>query len=126
MPYAWPPVLSNSTASTPVISPYPFTLKVLNNRIQICQACRIPFHSSSTEPPYDLVITRKECRPYHGQGSKSITPSMPSNSHYHVSMHCLRAADPFSSHELVIPNEVCKYLSDTHRGFLYASLRLHI
>ena len=88
-------------------------MKVLSSRIQICQACRIPFHSSNTEPPYDLEIARKECRPYKGPGGESKIPSTLSNSNYHVSMHCIRAADPnFSAYELVIPDDVREYLSD--------------
>ena len=73
---------------------HPFTLKVLSSPIQMCQACRLPIHLSNTEPPYDLVIARKECRPYKGPGGKSKTPSTPSNSHYHISMHCIQAVDP--------------------------------
>ena len=94
LPYMCPPIANyspytrQSSTSSPVISPYPFTLKVLSSRIQICQACRIPFHSSITEAPYDLVVARKECRPYKGQGGESKTPSTPSNSHNHV--HCLK------------------------------------
>ena len=127
MPNSCLPRGNSSPTSSPVISPYPFTLKFLTNRIQICQACRIPFHSSSTEPPYDLVIARKECRPYKGPGGESKTPSTPSNSHYHVSMHCIRAADlNFSAHELEIPDEVLECLSDLHKGFLYGSLGLDI
>ena len=110
-----------------VISPYPFTLKILTTRIQICQSCRIPFHSTSTEPPYDLVVARKECRPYRGQGGKSKTPLTPSNSHYHISIHCVRTAEPrFLPHELVIPDEVHEHLTDVHKGFIFASLGLRM
>jgi len=118
---AWQPPTSH------VISPYPFTLKMLTGRIQVCQSCRIPFRSSSTEPPYDLVIARKECRPYRGQGGESKTPSTPSNSHYHVSLNCICAAEPsFCARELVIPDEVLECLSDTHKGFLFATLGVTI
>ena len=73
---------------------YPFTLKVLTGRIQIYQSCHIPFHSTSTEPTFDLVVARKECRPYKAQGGKTKTPLVPTYSHYHVSIQCIRAAEP--------------------------------
>ena len=50
MPYlpAWPPSANSSTNTWPtltsssrVISPYPFILKILTGRIQVCQSCRI-------------------------------------------------------------------------------------
>ena len=120
----WPGSLSSPSAT---ISPYPFTLKILTGRIQICQSCRIPFHSTNTEPPFDLVIARKECRPYRAQGGESKTPSVPSNSHYHVSMQCIRAAEPmFMPQQLVIPDDVREQLTDVHRGFLFASFGLKI
>ena len=110
-----------------MISPYPFTLKILTTHIQICQSCRIPFHSTSTEPPYDLVVAWKECRPYRGQGGESKTPSTPSISHYHISIHCIRTAEPrFLPHELVIPDEVREHLTDVHKGFIFTSLGLRM
>ena len=103
----------------------PFYIKILTTRIQICQSCRIPFHSTSTEPPYDLVVARKECRPYREQGGESKTPSTPSNSHYHISIHCIRTAEPrFLPHELMIPDEVREHLTDVRKGFIFASLGL--
>ena len=87
MPYlnAW---TSSPSRSSTVVSPYPFTLKILTSRIRVCQSWRIPF-SDNMEPPYDLVISRKECRPYRSQGGQSKTPSVPSNSHYHVAKPAL-------------------------------------
>ena len=64
----WPGSPSSPTAT---ISPYPLTLKVLTGRIQICQSCRISFHSTSTKPPFDLVVARKECQPYRVQGGET-------------------------------------------------------
>ena len=55
------------------------------------------------------------------------TPSVPSNSHCHVSMQCNRAAEPmFMPQELVVPDDVLEHLTDVHRGFLFASLGLKI
>jgi len=130
----WPQLTSNplqsswhpSTSASYVIFLCPFTLKFLNSRVQIYkkkheeyQACRISFHSSSTEPPYDMVVAWKECRPYRGQGGETKTLSTPRNSHYHVSMNCIHSAEPrFMSHQLVIPNEVRDCLEDIHKGFI--------
>ena len=120
----WPGSQSSPSAT---VSPYPFTLKVLSARIQICQSCRIPFHSTSTEEPFDLVVARKECRPYKTQGGETKTPSVPSNSHYHVSMQCIRAAEPmFMPQQMVVPEDVYEHLTDVHKGFLFASFGLKI
>ena len=116
--YNWPRLQSSPSAT---ISPYPFTLKVLSAGIQICQSCHILFHSSSTdhEAPFDLVMARKECRPFKAQGASTV----PSNSHYHVSMQCIRAAEPmFMPQQLVVPEDVNKHLTEVHKGFLFASL----
>ena len=121
---AWPTV--SPPASNSVISPYPFMLKVLTARIHICQSCQITF-DDSREPPYDLVVSRKECQPYKAQGGQIKTPSAASNSHYHVNLHCIRAADPaFNPVALVIPDDVCTYLQDIHKGFLYGTLGIHV
>ena len=120
----WPGSLSSPSAT---ISPCPFTLKVLTDRIQIFQSCCIPFHSTSTEPPFDLVVARKECQPYRAQGGETKTPSVPSNSHYHVNMQCIRAAEPmFMPQQLVVPDDAHEHLTNVKKGFLFASLGLKI
>ena len=98
---------SSPSRSSTMVSSYPFTLKMLTSCIRVCQSCRIPF-SDNMEPPYDLVILR-------------------SNSQYHVSLHCITAAEPsFLPSELIIPEDVLGHLTDIHRGFLYASLGIHV
>ena len=121
---AWPTI--SPPASNSVISPYPFMLKVLTARICICQSCRITF-DDNREPPYDLVVSRKECQPYKSQGREIKTPSAVSSSHYHVNLHCIRAADPaFNPATLVIPDDVHTHIMDIHRGFLFATLGIHV
>ena len=117
----------SSLSSSAVVSPFPFTLKILTERIRICQGCRIPFHPHSDQPPYDLVICRKECRPYRGQGGHIKTPSMPSNSHYHVSMLCVRSAEPtFLPQQLSVPGDVHAYLTMEHKQFIFSMLGLQL
>ena len=109
------------------ISPFPFTLKLLTERIRICQGCRIPFHPHSDIPPYNLVVFRKECRPYKGQDGVVKTPSVPSNAHYHVTMPCIRAAEPsFVPGQLVIPPNVHVKLSPAHKEYIFFSLGINI
>ena len=47
-------------------SPYPFTLKFINNCIQKCQGCKLDFRQSSSilQPPHDLIVARLERRPF--------------------------------------------------------------
>ena len=118
---------SSASSSNLVVSPYPFTLKILTQQIRICQGCRIPFHSGNDQPPYNLVVCRKECRPYKAPDGQIKTPSTPSNSHYHVNLHCIRAAEPtFMPGGLVVPDEVRSCLSDSHRHFIYSMLGIYI
>jgi len=59
--------------------------------------------------------------------SETKTPSVASNSHYHVSMQCIHAAEPmFMPQQMVVPKDVYEHLTDAHKGFLFASLGLKI
>ena len=119
------PATGSSTNS--VVSPYPFTLKLLTSRIQICQGCRISFHPDNDQPPHDLVVCRKECRPYRTQNGQMKTPSTPSNSHYHLNLQCIRAAAPsFMPSELVIPEDVLANLTDVHKGYVFGMLGIQV
>ena len=110
-----------------VISPFPFSLKILTSRIQICQSCRIRFHPENDHPPYNLVICRKECRQYRGNDGHMRTPSSPSNSHYHVNWSCICAADSmFTADKLLVPTEVHNLLLPEHKQFLFTMLGLQI
>ena len=110
-----------------VISPFPFSLKILTSRIQICQSCRIRFHPENDHPHYNLVICRKECRQYRGKDGHMRTPSSPSNSHYHVNWSCICAADSmFTADKLLVPTEVHNLLLPEHKQFLFTMLGLQI
>lgn len=122
LPYSMSTTLCNC-----VVSPYPFTLKILTPRIQICQGCCIPFHSDNDQPPYDLVVCRKECHPYKAHNDEMKTLSTPNNSHYHINLNCIRAAAPsFLPSELVVPDDVLAYLTDVHKGFIFGMLGIRI
>jgi len=103
------------------VSPYPFTLKLLT-----CQGCRITFHSENIDPPYAIVVCQKECHPYRTSNGQMKT-SIPSNSHYHVNLNCIRATAPwFLPSELVVPEDVLTCLTDIHKGFVYGMLGIQI
>lgn len=97
-------------------------MKVLTGRIKICQGCRIPFHSAGNiQAPYDLVVCRKECRPYRSPDGQTNTPSVPSNSRYHVNLLCIRAAEPtFRPEQLVVPDDVHEYFSEVHKQYIFS------
>lgn len=110
-----------------VVSLFPFTLKLLNPRIKICQSCRIPFGSADQQAPYNVIISRRECRPYRGKDGNTKTPTSPSNSHYHANMNCLLATDPtFLPQNVCIPPDVLHSLSDAHKQHLQTSLGLYV
>ena len=104
----------------------PFTLKFLNLRIKICQGCRNLFHPLHDTPPYNLVVFRKECRPYRQVGIVK-TPSVLSNAHYHITLSCIRAAEPsFLPSQLVIPPDVAVNLSNEHKQYISLSLGISV
>lgn len=108
-----------------VVSPVPFTLKMVTDRIRICQGFKKTFHPDSDNSPYNVVICQKECRPLKAQDGQTKTPSTPSNLHYHVSLHCIRDADPiFMPEELLIPDDICSCLTDTSTS-LFSMLGLY-
>ena len=125
-----------SASSTPYRSPYadaghcpepsvsskgPFTLKFITSRISKCQGCKglLMSGTSLPLPPYDLIVSRMECRPYMSPEKFMKVPKTPSNAHYHLSMECLLAADPeFSPHDLELPADVKERLSMQHKRHL--------
>ena len=117
---------SNSTPmshSTPsVYSQHPFTGKFITGRISKCQGCGNKFRAVNPEirPPFDLIVSRLECRPYFCKQKQEVTtPKTPSNSHYHADFSCIRSADPtFQSTQLVIPPEVQSKLLPVHKEHL--------
>jgi uncharacterized lipoprotein YbaY len=87
-------------------SPYPFTLKFINNRIQKCQGCQLPFRQPglNLQPPHDLLVSRLERRPFKSPTGEMKTPWKPSHAHYHLDMGCIQAADStFLPSSLVFP-----------------------
>ena len=110
-------------------SPYPFTLKFLNNRIQKCQGCQLQFrqHGVVLQPPHDLIISRLERRPFMNQVGMLHTPWTPSHAHYHLDMRCIRAADSsFVPSSLVFPGSVRLQLQHSHKEKLMAQFGLII
>ena len=68
-PYMGPSLYSDSTSTTPFYSMtpqygYPFVLKQLKGNIRICQGCRGTPDGTIPSPPYDIVISHMERRPF--------------------------------------------------------------
>ena len=110
-------------------SPYPFTLKFINNRIQKCQGCKLDFCQSSSilQPPHDLIVARLERRPFVNTTGDLSTPWKPSHAHYHLDMGCIRAADnTFVPSSLAIPPSVEMQLLPSHKDKLQAKFGLKV
>ena len=99
-------------------SPYPFTLKFLNNRIQKCQGCQLQFRPTGVvlQPPHNLIVSRLERRSFKSPTGTLTTPWTPSHAHYHLDIGCIRAADnSFMPSSLVIPGSVRLELQPAHK-----------
>ena len=110
-------------------SPYPFTLKFINNRIQKCQGCKLDFRQSSSilQPPHDLIVARLERRPFVNTVGDLSTPWKPSHAHYHLDMACIHAADnTFVPSSLAIPPSVEMQLLPSHKDKLQAKFGLKV
>ena len=76
---------------------YPFVLKQLKGNIRICQGCRGTLRlpdGTIPSPPYDIVISHMERRPFKDTSGTVRTPTRPSAAHYHLKIMCVRIADP--------------------------------
>ena len=70
-------------------------------------------------PPYDLVVSRMERRPYvAGDRSVKVPPKL-SAPHYHLNLRCLQEVDPlFNIQSLKVPEEVQATLTEIHKEYL--------
>ena len=110
-------------------SPYPFTLKFINNRIQKCQGCKLDFRQSSLilQPPHDLIVAGLGRRPFVNTVGDLSTPWKPSHAHYHLDMGCIRAANnAFMLSSLAIPPSVEMQLLPSHKDKLQAKFGLKV
>ena len=79
------------------------------------------------QAPHDLIIARLERRPYRNPLGELTTPFNPSNSHYHLELGCVRAADnTFVPSSLVVPGSVMFQMTQVHKERIMAKLGLHI
>jgi len=77
---------------------------------------------ASLPTPFDLIVSRIECRPFRSPDNSIRVPSNPSNAHYHLRMECLKAADPgFNPLNMVLPHDVKVKLSAEHKQLLSSS-----
>ena len=99
----------------------PFRLKQMDLRIKFCQRCRGPLQLSSgtvTDAPFDFCVARKERRTYKDpQTGQLCTPTRESDSHYHLRVSCIQAAEPsFMPCSLVIPHGLP--LTECHKNYI--------
>ncbi len=113
-----PPVFTN--AGYPKVqntTKKPFILKFKTNQIKVCQSCR-----KNYDGPNDtlgLLLARAERRMVSNLATGTQFLAKETNSHYHLHMMCLRAADPsFQGGEMVIPDVIKGQLSSYQKLYL--------
>ena len=107
------------------ISKKPFIVKFKTNQIKVCQGCRQ--NCEGQNDAMGLVVARAERRLVSNLVTGSQFLGRESNSHYHLSMQCLRKADStFMSKDLVIPEEVISKVSSMQKMYLATFLMLYM
>jgi hypothetical protein len=124
-------VLSNTSMPVNhIMSMSPFNAKFITDRIMKCQGCRKNFRSvsgSKLPPPLDLIVSRMERRPFVRPDGSVHIPTNHSNSHYHLSMACLKAASPGNKQlQFVVPDEIIDKLSHSHKLALFSNFGIRI
>lgn len=75
-----------------VVNTNPFFIKLLNNRIEVCQGCHGSLKSPQgtiPAPPFNYCVARKEKRPYKDKNGNNRISSTECDTHYHVRLNCL-------------------------------------
>ncbi len=100
----------------------PFVLKLKNNYIKVCQACRLNYDGPNDTT--GLVVTRAEKRII-SNPSTGVQFTKESNSHYHARLTCLIQANPFfTGVDLKIPGDVKAALTIYQK--IYLATCLHV
>lgn len=104
----------------------PFILKFKTNSIKICQSCRRNY-----EGPNDtmgLVVARAERRLVSNLATGIQLLGRESNSHYHLHMACLKAADSAftGDQDLVIPDEIKIKLNNFQKVYLISCFKASV
>jgi len=95
----------------------PFVLKMKTKQIRICQSCRKDFDGPNDT--MGLVVARAERKLLSNLATGVQFLGKESNSHYHLHLMCLKAADPsFKGGDLVISDEVKVQLTNLQRLYL--------
>ena len=109
-----------SSLSPHDISKKPFIVKFKTNQIKVCQGCRQNYEGQNDT--MGLVVARAERRLVSNLVTGSQFLGRESNSHYHLSMQCLRKADStFMSKDL---EEVISRVSPMQKMYLATFLML--
>ena len=94
-----------SPGGTSALSPKPFTLKLKNKQIRVCQSCRNNYEGENDT--LGLVVAHPERRLISNPNTGAQFLGKESNSHYHAHLKCLRIVDSsFTGERLLIPQDV--------------------
>ena len=112
--------------STDLNTKKPFILKFKTNSINICQSCRRNY-----EGPNDtmgLVVAHAERRLVSNLATGTQFLGRESNSHYHLHMACIRAADSTftGDRDLVVPDEMKIQLNDFQKVYLISCFKASV
>ena len=95
----------------------PFILKFRNNSIKVCQSCRRNYDGPNDT--MGLLVARAERRLVSNLATGTQFLGRESNSHYHLHMMCLKAADEsFKGGDLAIPDDVKAKLNNLQKVYL--------
>ena len=105
------------------VTPRSFVLKVKTPQIRVCQSCRQSYEDENDT--LNLVVARLERRVISNLSTGVQFIGRESNSHYHLHMHCLKAADPtFTGSTLQIPNDVKVQLTNIQKLYLISCIQV--
>ena len=95
----------------------PFVLKLKNNHIKVCQSCRLNYEGENNT--LDLLVSRAERRMISNLSTGTQFLGKETNSHYHLKVSCIKAADPnFQGPELVVPQPIKEQLTTCQKAYL--------
>ena len=102
-----------------VVNTNPFFIKLLTNRIEVCQGCRGSLKSPQgtiPAPPFNYCVARKEKRPYKDKDENMRISGNHCDTHYHIRINCL--PEGFDKTFLQFPED----LPENYKSFFIRNL----